>query len=244
MRRVIVVQARTGSTRLPGKVLMDVGGRPMLAQQLNRLKRCGRADDIVVATTEKEDDAPVIAIAKAAGTRWFRGSEHDVLARYLGAAREASADVVVRITADCPLIDPGLTDDVIAELETHAATCDYASNVMPRTFPRGLDSEALFRDTLERLARLALAGPEREHVTLVVRERCRALFVTRSVVDAEDNSDCRWTVDTADDLSLIRRIYADLGLSTRVVPYRQMLGYVRTRPELSRINAHAGERSS
>jgi spore coat polysaccharide biosynthesis protein SpsF len=206
--------------------------------------RCDRADDIVVATTEKKDDAPVIAIAKAAGTRWFRGSEHDVLARYLGAAREARADVVVRITADCPLIDPGVIDDVIAELETHETACDYASNVMPRSFPRGLDSEALFRDTLERLARLASTGPEREHVTLAVRERCRALFVTRSVVDAEDNSDCRWTVDTADDLSLIRRIYADLELSVRVVPYCKMLGYIRTRPELSRIIAHAGDPSS
>jgi spore coat polysaccharide biosynthesis protein SpsF len=244
VRRVIVVQARTGSTRLPGKVLMDVGGRPMIEQQLKRLQRCRRSDDIVVATTEKEDDTPVVVIAKAVGTRWFRGSEHDVLSRYLGAAREARADVVVRITADCPLIDPGVTDDVIAELETHAAVCDYASNVMPRTFPRGLDSEALFRDALERLARLASTEAEREHVTLAVRERCRQLFLTRSVVDAEDNSDCRWTVDSPDDLSLIRRLYADLELSARVVPYREMLGYVRARPELSRINAHAGERSS
>jgi spore coat polysaccharide biosynthesis protein SpsF len=222
---------------------MDVGGRPMLEQQLKRLQRCRRADDIVVATTEKEDDTPVIAIAKAVGTRWFRGSEHDVLSRYLGAARDARADIVVRITADCPLIDPVVTDDVIAELETHEGACDYASNLMPRTFPQGLDSEALVRDALDRLGRLASTEPEREHVTLALRDRCRDLFSTRSVVDAEDNSDCRWTVDTADDLLLIRRLYADLDLSTRLVPYREMLGYVRARPELSRINAHAGERS-
>lgn len=215
----------------------------MLEQQLKRLQRCRRADDIVVATTEKEDDTPVIVIAKAVGTRWFRGSEHDVLSRYLGAAREARADVVVRITADCPLIDPGVTDDVIAELETHQDACDYASNVMPRTFPRGLDSEALFGDALERLARLASTEPEREHVTLAVRERCRHLFLTRSVVDAENNSDFRWTVDTADDLSLIRRLYVELELSARPVPYRELLVYVRARPELSRINAHA-QRSS
>ncbi len=244
MRRVIVVQARMGSTRLPGKVLMDVGGRPMLGQQLRRLHGCRRVDDIVVATTEKEDDTPVVAIAKAEGTRWFRGSEHDVLSRYLGAAREARADIVVRVTADCPLIDPMVTDDVIGELETHTSACDYASNLMPRTFPRGLDSEALFLDALERLGRLASTAPEREHVTLAVRERCRDLFITRSVVDTEDNSDCRWTVDTADDLWLIRRLYADLELSARLVPYREVLGYVRARPELGRINAHAGERSS
>jgi spore coat polysaccharide biosynthesis protein SpsF (cytidylyltransferase family) len=236
VRRVIVVQARTGSTRLPGKVLMDVAGRPMLEQLLKRLQRCRRADDLVVATTEREDDAPVVAIARAVGARWFRGSEDDVLSRYLGAASEARADIVVRITADCPLVDPAVTDRVIAELERPDEACDYASNVMPRTFPRGLDSEALFRDSLERLARLASTKPEREHVTLGVRERWSHLFLTRSVVDAEDNSDCRWTVDTADDMTLIRRLYADLELSTKPLPYREVLAHVRAHPELTRIN--------
>lgn len=238
MRRVIVVQARTGSTRLPGKVLMDVAGRPMLAQQLKRLRRCRYADEIVVATTRKDEDTPVVAVAESAGARWFRGSEQDVLARYLGAAREARADIVVRITADCPLIDPEVTDTVIAELESHADACDYASNVMPRTFPQGLDSEALFLDTLERIHRLTSSGPEREHVTLFLRREGRHLFLTRSVVDLEDNSDWRWTVDTADDLALIRRLYGDLELSARVVPYREVLAYVRTRPELTKMNAH------
>jgi spore coat polysaccharide biosynthesis protein SpsF (cytidylyltransferase family) len=241
VRRVIVVQARTGSTRLPGKVLMDVGGRPMIEQQLKRLQRCRRADDIVVATTQKEDDTPVVAIAETVGARWFRGSEDDVLARYLGAASEARADVIVRITADCPLIDPDVTDRVIAELERPDEACDYASNVMPRTFPRGLDSEALSRDALERVGRLASTRPEREHVTLCVRERCRDLFLTRSVVDAEDNSDCRWTVDTADDMTLVRRLYADLELGARAVPYREILAHVRAHPELARINSRVGE---
>lgn len=195
----------------------------------------------MVATTENEDDTPVVAIAEAVGARWFRGSEDDVLARYLGAAREAHADVIVRITADCPLIDPVVTDRVIAELERPGETCDYASNVMPRTFPRGLDTEALSRDALERVARLASSPPEREHVTLCVRERCRRLFLTRSVVDADDNSDCRWTVDTVDDMTLIRRLYADLDLGTRAVPYREILAHLRANPELTRINAHVEE---
>jgi spore coat polysaccharide biosynthesis protein SpsF len=222
---------------------MDLAGQPMLAQQLKRLRRCRSADEIVVATTDKDEDTPVVAVAASTGVRWFRGSEEDVLARYLGAAREARADIVVRITADCPLIDPQVTDSVVAELECYADGCDYASNLMPRTFPRGLDAEALFRDALERIGRLASTRPEREHVTLSLRERCRHLFLTRSVVDAEDNSGCRWTVDTADDMILVRTLYTDLELSTKVVPYREVLAYVRSRPELARINAHIGQRS-
>jgi spore coat polysaccharide biosynthesis protein SpsF len=222
---------------------MDLAGQPMLAQQLKRLRRCRSADEIVVATTDKDEDTPVVAVAASAGVRWFRGSEEDVLARYLGAAREARADIVVRITADCPIIDPQVTDSVVEELERYGDGCDYASNLMPRTFPRGLDAEALFRDALERIGRLASTRPEREHVTLSLRERCRHLFLTRSVVDAEDNSGCRWTVDTADDLTLVRTLYTDLELSTRVVPYREVLAYVRSRPELARINAHVAQTS-
>src|SRR5688572_8897689 len=128
MKRVIIVQARMTSTRLPGKVLMDLAGRPMLARQIRRLKDCRCADDIVVATTTNATDDPVVALADAEGVRWFRGSEDDVLSRYVGAAREANADMIVRITADCPLIDAELTDQVIEELQSLSTTYDYASN--------------------------------------------------------------------------------------------------------------------
>src|SRR5215204_5835271 len=113
MRRVIIVQARMTSTRLPGKVLADLAGRPMLLRQLERLARCRQVDDIVVATTTQPTDEPVLRVCDAAGVRWFRGDEHDVLGRYLGAAREAAADLIVRITSDCPLIDPAEADRVV-----------------------------------------------------------------------------------------------------------------------------------
>ncbi len=244
MKRVVIVQARLGSTRLPGKVLMDLCGRPMLAQQLRRLKRCRRADEIVVATTTNGADAAIVAVAEGEGVRWFRGSEDDVLSRYAEAAREARADLVARVTSDCPLIDPGQTDRVIAELEGRASTCDYASNVLRRTFPRGLDTEALFADTLERVRRMAVSRPAREHVTAFIYRERPDLFVLHSVADDEDHSDLRWTVDTAEDFALVRRIYADLGLGERDVPYRDVLAHVLGRPELAAMNRHVAQKET
>lgn len=238
MKRIIVIQARMTSSRLPGKVLRELGGRPMLAQQIRRLKACASVDDIVLATTTNADDDPVVALARDEQVRWFRGSEHDVLARVVGAVTEANADVLVRVTADCPLIDPGTVDRTIDTLVANAAACDYASNVQKRTFPRGLDSEALFRDTLARMDRMGQSQSAREHVTVFLRSERPELFATLDVVDEDDNSDLRWTVDTAADLEMIRAIYAGLGLDQRVVTYREILEYIRSQPQIAAMNAH------
>jgi spore coat polysaccharide biosynthesis protein SpsF len=237
MKRVVIVQARMRSTRLPGKVLLDLAGRPMLVQQLARLRRCQEVDEIVVATTRLDDDRPVVDLARQADVRWFRGSTDDVLGRFVAAAQEASAEVVVRITADCPLIDPATTDRIIRELVHQPGECDYASNVVRRTFPRGLDSEAMFFDTLARIDRLAVTPTEREHVTIVPRSDRAGLFLIRNVVDARDNSDLRWTVDTPDDLHVMRRIYEGLGLGAVLASYPETLAFVRERPELAALNA-------
>jgi spore coat polysaccharide biosynthesis protein SpsF len=237
MKRVIVVQARIRSSRLPGKVLLDLAGRPMLERQLERLKQCRTADDIVVATTRHGDDRPIVSLAGRMGVRWFRGSADDVLRRYVDAAIQTQADVVVRITSDCPLIDPDVTDRVIRELCAMPAHCDYASNVVRRTFPRGLDTEALFADALLRIDRLACLPHEREHVTIVPRSARAGLFLTRDVLDDRDNSDLRWTVDTPEDLGLMREIYQGLGLAERIATYGEVLAYVRERPHLSALNA-------
>lgn len=229
MKRVLVLQARTTSTRLPGKVLMDLGGRPMLARQLERLARCRNVDEIVVATTVNATDDPVIAVAEEAGVRWFRGSEADVLSRYAGAAREAGADVVVRSTADCPLIDPEIVDRVIGTLTDGRAELDYVSNVVRRTYPQGLDVEAMFRDTLERTDRMGTSQPAREHVTWFIHSERPDLFSIGSVTDAEDHSDLRWTVDTAEDMERVRGIFALLGLESAYVPYPAAIRAVRER---------------
>lgn len=238
MKRVIIVQARMTSTRLPGKVLMDLAGRPMLAQQIRRLKRCQRMDDLVIATSTNSDDDPVVSVAENEGVRWFRGSEADVLSRYVGAAREAQADIIVRVTADCPVIDPSQTDLVIEALEAHQHECDYAANTIHRTLPRGLDTEAFFRDVLERLDRLSVSAPAREHVTYFIDAEHPELFRTFSVSDAEDNSDVRWTVDTLEDFALVERVYDDLQLDDHPLSYREILKYVRSNPEIVALNSH------
>jgi spore coat polysaccharide biosynthesis protein SpsF len=159
-----------------------------------------------------------------------------VLSRYVGAARVAAADVVVRVTADCPLIDPALVDRVIEELVVHQADCDYASNVIQRTYPRGLDTEAFFWDTLLRLDRLGTSPAAREHVTIALRAERPALFLRRDITDEQDNSDLRWTVDTPQDMELVRRLYTALDLGARVAPYAEILAYVRSQPELAQLN--------
>lgn len=230
MTVVAIVQARMTSTRLPGKVLMDLAGSPLLAQELRRLRRACAVDDIVVATTTNSTDDPIAEVARAEGVSVFRGSEDDVLGRYVCAAAHAKADLIVRITADCPLIDPKVVDRVVHAL---GRSNDYASNVLERTFPRGLDCEVLHRDTLERLGRLATSALSREHVTWLINEERPDLFVRQSVADDQDNSDLSWTVDEAVDLELVRRLYARLDLGIRPLPYREVVDHVRSEPELA-----------
>lgn len=242
MRRVVIVQARMTSTRLPGKVLMDVVGRPLLERQIERLRRCRRTDEIVLATTGNPTDDPLADLAARLDLRCHRGSEHDVLGRYAGAARAASADLVVRVTADCPLIDPDETDVVIAALEQRPG-CDYAANVLERDLPRGLDVEALWRDTLERLDRMATSAPAREHVTYFCHTERPDLFALHAVRRPFDAADLRWTVDTPEDLSVVRALYEQLGLAERPLPLADVIAHVRAHPELAVLNAGVAQKA-
>lgn len=242
-KKVAIVQARMNSSRLPGKVLMDLAGKPMLEQQLRRLKCAQELDDIVVATTSNPEDQAIVDLADRLGLRWYRGSEHDVLSRYVEASREAKADLVVRLTADCPLIDPAITDRVVRELTSGGVATDYASNTMVRTFPRGLDTEALYMDVLVRTSRLAGSIPAREHVTYFIHSERPDLYILRSVVDEDDHSGLRWTVDTPEDLQLVRAIYTALDLADRDCTYAEVLDYVRAHPTLQAINAHVEQKA-
>ncbi len=237
MKRVAVIQARTGSSRLPGKILMDLGGQPMLAQVVRRVRRATLVDEVVVATTERRGDDAVEDLARALGVAVFRGSERDVLSRYVGAARASDADVVIRLTADCPLLDAALIDDVVRMLCDAGHAADYVSNVVRRTYPRGLDVEAMFRDVLERVDRLARSPESREHVTYLILREQPSLFLVRGMMDAEDNSDLRWTVDEAADLEMARTLYRELDVTEGLASYRTILDWVRLHPAVSAINA-------
>jgi spore coat polysaccharide biosynthesis protein SpsF len=223
------------STRLPGKVLADIDGEPMLARLIARMKRSRMLDAIAVATTTNSADDPVAALGRSVGLAVHRGDEEDVLGRYVGAARETGADLVVRVTADCPLLAPEVLDLVVGRLES--ARCDYASNTLRRTFPRGLDVEAMPLDTLLRVRRLAASRAAREHVTYFVHSERPDLFLIASVEDDEDHSDLRWTVDTPEDLAAVRAIFAALGPDPAAASYASVLEVVRRHPEITRMNA-------
>ncbi|MFT3694227.1 MAG: glycosyltransferase family protein [Kofleriaceae bacterium] len=237
MRTVAIVQARLGSSRLPGKVLLDLGGDTMLGRVVERLRAARTIDDIVIATTDKSSDDPVVTEAARLGVNVWRGPEQDVLARYVGAARNFYAGAVVRITSDCPLLDPETVDKVVNALR--GAPCDYASNVHVRTYPRGLDTEAFYLETLERIYRLATSAAAHEHVTAYLLEKPDA-FALRHVTSDTDDSDLRWTVDTEEDLALVRALY-EAGVAH--LPYREIVAAVRANPTLSRINANIHQKN-
>lgn len=234
LRTVAILQARMTSTRLPGKILLDLDGKPMLAQELARLKRSTLLSEIVIATTTNATDDPLVELAAREGVAIFRGDEHDVLGRYHLAARQFRADAVVRVTGDCPLIDATVVDAAISVLQTEE--CDYASNTIERTYPRGLDVEVFHRDVLDRIARLARSMPAREHVTYFLHRERPELFITRQVRRADDASDLRWTVDTDEDLALMRKLFSELGAAD--IATDELITRLRQRPDLIALNHH------
>ncbi len=202
-----VVQARMSSRRCPGKVLADIDGEPMLVLLLRRLARAGAVSRIVVATTTGTEDDAVAELAAASGAEVHRGPRDDVLARVRAAAGTHEGPVV-RITGDCPLVDPTVVDAVLERFR--AVDVAYASNVEPRSFPKGLDVEVIDHATLAWVDRHATDAADREHVTALVR-RDPVRFPRVNVACDRDFSELRWTVDYEEDLEFVRRVAARLG---------------------------------
>jgi len=205
---VAIIQARTGSSRLPGKVLMDLGGRPVLARVACRLRRSVLINELLVATTTESADDAIVEECKRCSVAVFRGHENDVLDRYFRAAEFCKAEIIVRITSDCPMIDPEVTDKVVqAFLEQRP---DYASNTLLRRYPRGLDTEVISRDALGCAWREAREFYQRSHVTPFIYQNPNR-FELLSVSPDSDWSQHRWTLDTWEDLQFLRAVYDRMG---------------------------------
>jgi len=236
MKTLIIIQARMTSTRLPGKVLKQVLGKSLLEFQLERLKAVLNADDLVVATTTNATDQPIVDLCQTIQVPVYRGSETDVLARYYEAAATNQADIVVRVTSDCPLIDPDIVAEVIGFYQTRQDQYDYVSNTLDRTYPRGLDVEVFSLNALEQAYREATQADEREHVTPYIY-RHPEQFKIDQIKQAEDHANERWTVDTPEDFELIKRILEALYSTKPNFRQADVLALLDTHPDWRTLNA-------
>jgi spore coat polysaccharide biosynthesis protein SpsF len=236
MRSVAIVQARVGSTRLPGKVLLDLCGKTVLGRVVERVGRMKKVKDLVVATSTVESDDAIEEECRRLGVPCFRGSEDDVLDRFKGAADTMGAEQCVRITADCPLIDPGVSDDIISAFEAADPPVDYASNKIPQSFPRGLDTEVFSRYALDLAAKWAKKPYHRTHVTAYMYETPE-IFTLLPVTSDVDRADWRWTLDTPEDLAFIRAVYERLDGKPEFT-WLDVVKLIEAEPKLAEINAH------
>lgn len=230
---VAIIQARVGSTRLPKKVLKKILGKPMLWHLINRVKKARLVDEIVLATTTKREDKSLLELAKESGVNSYAGSEDDVLDRYFQAATKFGADVIVRVTADCPLIDPQVVDNVVKQFLD--GSFDYASNTVKLSYPDGLDTEVFSYEALKRAWEGAKRSSEREHVTSYIRNHPEK-FKIGSVEHAKDFSGMRWTVDTEEDFKFVSGIYKRLYTKGRIFLMKDILKLLGNQPELMEIN--------
>lgn len=232
MKTVIIVQARMTSTRLPGKVLKMVLDKPLLEYQIERLRRIKLADEIVIATTTNDTDQPIVDFCNRLGLSCFRGSEEDVLARYHGAAKKYNADIVVRITSDCPVIDPAVCEEEITYFLNNQNQYDY---VRLEQYPRGLDAEVFSFKVLDECFREATDKPEREHVTPFIYRHPERYRVKHMTCD-EDCSHHRWTVDTREDFELVKRIIEKLYPIKQMFDFVDILDILKRNPDWYYIN--------
>jgi len=237
---VAIVQARMGATRLPGKVLEDLAGQPMLARVVDRTHQAKALDTVAVATTTQPVDDVIVRLCEERNWTYFRGSEEDVLDRYYQTSSALDADVVVRITADCPLIVPEIIDRIINEFLSYYPEVEYVSNTLVRTFPQGLDVEVMSFDALKRAWQENQNPAWREHVTPYIWRHPKK-FKIRNVTNDIDYSYMRWTVDTIEDLTFVRKIYQHFQNDS--FTWREVLYLLlEIHPEWLKINRHAQQK--
>lgn len=245
MTVVAIIQARMGSTRLPGKMMLPLRNEHVLTHDVRRISAAGKVDAVCVATSTNLADDIIARYAKRAGAEVFRGSESDVLDRVFKAAKETNADVVVRITGDCPLVDPKTIDAVIDPVADDQV--DYAANIFERTFPRGLDVEAFTFESFREVHREATEPHHREHVTPYYREEEH--FATKSITsedvfddrNLQNRGDLRLTLDEADDYEVLRTIYENVQFED-IISIDDVIQYVDDE-DLMELNTEVNQKS-
>lgn len=233
-RTVVIAQARIDSARLPGKVLLEAGGMPVLAQVLRRAKAIPGIAAVCLATSDRNLDDPVAAVAAAEGVAVFRGSATDVLSRYQGAAELTDAGCIVRVTCDCPLLDPGVCHEVVALRNRTGA--DYASNVAPPEWPHGLDCEVFTRSALGAAAGAATDPYDREHVTPWIR-RNPAFRIVNLPGPGGDTAAHRWTLDFPEDYAMVKAVSDAFAESATIPRWQEIVAFLDQHPEIAAMNA-------
>ncbi|MCG3085213.1 glycosyltransferase family protein [Anoxybacillus sp. LAT_31] len=237
MKVAAIIQARMGSTRLPGKVLKKVLGKTLLEYQMERVKKAKTIDEMIIATTTKESDDPIVQLCQQLSIPYYRGSEEDVLSRYYETATKFGVDVVVRLTSDCPIVDPNVIDKVVEHYLENKDQYDYVSNTLARTYPRGMDTEVMSYEVLKRAHKDAKELVYREHVTAYIYHHPDQ-FRLCNVSNEKDESKHRWTVDTEEDFLLIKNILEILYPINPLFTLKDVIQVLQDKPEWVEINAH------
>lgn len=236
MKNVVIMQARVGSSRLHAKVLKELCGKTVLEHDIERIRQAKTVDDIIIATTDKKEDSAIIDIANKCNTKSFKGSECDVLDRYYQAAKKYNVENIIRITSDCPLIDPYVIDDVVRHYEENP--CDIITNVPNEweqmSYPRGLDLEMFSFSWLEKAWNEATDSYDREHVSPFIYDNAKNRCYYRY---DKDYSQYRWTLDTNEDWMVIKNIYEHFYHGKHNFYFMDIVKYMEQHPEISEINS-------
>ncbi len=237
MKIVSTIEARMGSTRLPGKTMKEIVGKSMLELLIERLKRTKRIEEIVIATTTEPEDRVIAELAERIGVKCFRGSSEDVLGRVLKATKTYQGDIIVEMTGDCPLLDPVLVDRIInIYLEN---TYDYVSNTIKRTYPRGLDTQVFSVNVLDEVSKLTNDPADRENVSLYIYEHPERYRLYNVEAPPEyRHPGYRWTVDTKEDFQFIEEVYENLYHKNPGFLAEDVIKLLKEKPHLCDINAH------
>jgi spore coat polysaccharide biosynthesis protein SpsF len=237
MTTAITIQARMGSTRLPGKVLKEAAGQPLLSHMVERLKLVPNIDKIIIATTDKATDDPIVELAKSVDVDFYRGSEDDVLSRVLEAAQHHGIDLIVETTGDCPLIDPETIHQIIETY--HGSDVDYVSNVIERSYPIGMDTQVFATDILADVAKRTDDPQDHEHVSLFIYHHPEIYRLKNVLASPELTApDWRLTLDTPEDYTLIKTVFEALYPDNPAFSLADMFALFKDRPELLEINSH------